>query len=68
MKRPMTPTDEAQFIQLWQEGASYRVIAQALGCPLGTVASRAASLVAQGRIQPRLRGGTTHQGPIRDSA
>jgi DNA-directed RNA polymerase specialized sigma24 family protein len=31
----MTPTDEARFIQLWQEGASYRDIAQALGCPLG---------------------------------
>jgi DNA-directed RNA polymerase specialized sigma24 family protein len=53
----MTPTDEATFIALWEQGASYRDIAQALGCPLGTVASRSASLVAQGKIQPRQRGG-----------
>jgi hypothetical protein len=38
----MTPADEAHFIQLWQQGASYRDLAQALGCPLGTVASRSA--------------------------
>jgi DNA-directed RNA polymerase specialized sigma24 family protein len=43
----MTPTEEARFIQLWQQGASYRAIAQALGCPLGTVASRAAALAAK---------------------
>ena len=43
----MTPADEARFIQLWQEGASYRAIAQALGCPLGTVASRSAALAAK---------------------
>jgi hypothetical protein len=53
----MTPTDEAHFIQLWQQGASYRAIAQALGCPIGTVASRSAALAAQGKIQPRPRGG-----------
>jgi DNA-binding transcriptional MocR family regulator len=53
----MTPTDEATFIALWQQGASYRDIAQALGCPLGTVASRSAALAAQGKIQPRPRGG-----------
>jgi hypothetical protein len=53
----MTPTDEAQFIALWQQGASYRELAAALGCPLGTVGSRAAALVAQGKIQPRPRGG-----------
>jgi hypothetical protein len=52
----MTPADEAQFIQLWQEGASYKAIAQALRCPLGTVASRSAALAAQGKIQPRQRG------------
>jgi hypothetical protein len=52
----MTPADESTFIQLWQDGASYRAIAQALGCPLGTVASRTAALVAQGKIQPRRRG------------
>jgi hypothetical protein len=53
----MTPTDEAEFIALWQQGASYRELAAALRCPLGTVASRAAALVAQGKIQPRPRGG-----------
>jgi hypothetical protein len=53
----MTPTEEAQFIQLWQEGASYQAIAQAMRCPLGTVASRSAALVAQGRIILRPRGG-----------
>jgi Homeodomain-like domain len=51
----MTPEAEAEFIRLWQQGASYRAIAQALGCPLGTVASRSAALVAQGTIQPRRR-------------
>ncbi len=55
----MTPAEEAHFIQLWQEGASYRDIAQALGCPLGTVASRSAALAAQGKIQPRPRGGAS---------
>jgi hypothetical protein len=34
-----------------------REAAAALGCPLGTVASRAAALVTQGKIQPRPRGG-----------
>jgi hypothetical protein len=51
----MTPADEATFITLWQQGASYRELAHALGVPLGTVASRA--LAAQGKIQPRPRGG-----------
>jgi hypothetical protein len=53
----MTPTDEAEFIRLWNQGASYKAIAQAQRCPLGTVASRSAALVAQGKIQPRPRGG-----------
>jgi DNA-directed RNA polymerase specialized sigma24 family protein len=53
----MIPTDEARFIELWQQGASYRDIAQALDCPLGTVASRVAALVAQGKVTPRPRGG-----------
>jgi hypothetical protein len=52
----MTPADEAEFIQLWNQGASYKAIAQAQRRPLGTVASRAAALVAQGKIQPRPRG------------
>jgi hypothetical protein len=53
----MTPTEEAEFIALWQHGASYRELAAVLRCPLGTVASRSAALVAQGKIQPRPRGG-----------
>src|SRR5215475_15208806 len=53
----MTPAEEARFVELWQQGASYRDIAQALDCPLGTVASRSAALAAQGKIQPRPRGG-----------
>src|SRR5262245_49914391 len=54
----MSPTDEAQFIALWQQGASYRAIAQAVGCALSTVAARAAVLQAQGTIQPRPKGGS----------
>jgi DNA-directed RNA polymerase specialized sigma24 family protein len=46
----MTPAEEARFIALWTQEASYRELAQALGCALGTVGSRAAALVAQGKI------------------
>src|SRR5882724_7003308 len=53
----MTPAEEQTFIALWQQGASYRELAAALRCPLGTVASRSAALVARGKIQPRPRGG-----------
>jgi hypothetical protein len=53
----MTPAGEARFIALWQQRASYRELAAAMGCPLGTVASRSAALVAQGKIRPRPRGG-----------
>jgi hypothetical protein len=53
----MTRAEEAQFIALWQQGAAYRELAAAFGCPLGTVSSQAATLVAQGKIQPRPRGG-----------
>jgi hypothetical protein len=69
----MTGSDEARFIQLYQEGASYRDIAQAMPCAIGTVASRAAALVAQGKIQPRRRAkarpllalsDTTETGPV----
>jgi hypothetical protein len=70
----MTPAEEAQFIQLWQDGASYKAIAAALGCPLGTVASRSAALVAQGKITPTPRGGdypsrraTAQQGTVHDA-
>jgi hypothetical protein len=57
MPEPALHIWEPEFIQLWQQGASYRDIAQALGCPLGTVASRSAALAAQGKITPRQRGG-----------
>jgi DNA-binding transcriptional MocR family regulator len=61
----MTPTDEATFITLWQQGASYRELAAALGCPIGTVASRSAALAAQGKIHPRPRGGATRRAKAR---
>jgi DNA-binding IclR family transcriptional regulator len=48
---------EADFIRLWEAGASQAEMAQALGIPLGTVKSRAHTLQQQGRIQPRPRGG-----------
>jgi hypothetical protein len=48
---------EPDFIRLWQAGASQAAIAQALGVPVGTVKSRAHHLAAQGKIQPRPRGG-----------
>jgi hypothetical protein len=54
----MTPTDEATFIALWTQGLEVTVIAQRLGIPRGTVSSRAAALVRQGKIQRRPRGGT----------
>jgi hypothetical protein len=54
----MTPDAETTFfISLWNEGASYQAIAQAMGLKLGTIGSRAKRLVAQGKIQPRPRGG-----------
>jgi hypothetical protein len=37
----MTPTDEARFIELWNQGASYADIAQCLGILRGTAGSRA---------------------------
>jgi hypothetical protein len=57
MPEPALHIWEPEFIQLWEQGASYKAIAQALRCPLGTVASRAAALAAQGKITPRQRGG-----------
>jgi Homeodomain-like domain len=53
----MNAEEQARFIQLWQEGASVAAIAQALGCPEGTVKSRAHTLAHQGKIQARPRGG-----------
>jgi hypothetical protein len=53
----MTPADEARFIEFWQQGLSQDDMAQRLGIPRGTVSSRAYTLVRQGKIQPRPRGG-----------
>jgi hypothetical protein len=53
----MTSDAEARFIDLWQQGLATDAIAAALGIPRGTVGSRAKRLVAQGKIQPRPRGG-----------
>jgi len=53
----MTPTDEATVIALWQAGTETAEIGRQLGIPRGTVASRAHTLVRQGKIQPRPKGG-----------
>jgi DNA-binding transcriptional MocR family regulator len=53
----MTPAEEATFIQLWQQGLPMDAIAQQLSIPRGTVSSRAERLAAQGKIEPRPRGG-----------
>jgi len=53
----MTPTDEATFIALWQQGLSQDTIAQRLGIPIGTVKSRAHTLAHAGKLTPRPRGG-----------
>jgi DNA-binding transcriptional MocR family regulator len=53
----MTPTDEATFIALWQQGLSHEALAQQLGIPVGTVKSRAHRLQQQGLIQARPRRG-----------
>jgi DNA-binding transcriptional MocR family regulator len=53
----MTPAEEARFIALWNAGTETAAIAQQLGIPRGTVASRAHTLAHQGKIQPRPRGG-----------
>jgi hypothetical protein len=60
---PRTPADEAHFIALWNQGLESAAIAQQLGIPRGTVASRAHTLVRQGKIQPRPRGPTRVSGP-----
>jgi DNA-binding transcriptional MocR family regulator len=53
----MTPTEEARFIQLWNAGMEQTAMAQALGIPRGTVSSRAYTLVRQGKITARPKGG-----------
>ncbi len=40
----MTASDEATFIALWTEGLAIATMAQRLGLPRGTVASRARGL------------------------
>jgi len=64
----MTPADEQVFITLWTQGASQQDIAQALGIPLGTVSSRAATLARQGKIQRRPRGGAFPHQQARQAA
>jgi hypothetical protein len=53
----VSPDEEQVFIQLWQQGLDTATIGQRLGIPRGTVSSRAATLVRQGKIEPRPRGG-----------
>jgi DNA-binding IclR family transcriptional regulator len=53
----MPPAEEARVIDLMTQCLEQTAIAQALGIPRGTVSSRAMVLVAQGKIQPRPRGG-----------
>jgi DNA-binding transcriptional MocR family regulator len=54
----MTPEAEREFIRLWNAGTETAAIAQALGIPRGTVASRAHALRQQGKIQARPKGGS----------
>jgi DNA-binding transcriptional MocR family regulator len=54
---------EADFIRLWQAGATQAQIAQALGIPVGTVKSRAHTLQQQGTIQARPPGQRAVQTP-----
>jgi hypothetical protein len=53
----MTPAEEARFIALWNAGTTTAAMAQQLGIPRGTVSSRAYTLVRQGKIQARPKGG-----------
>jgi DNA-binding transcriptional MocR family regulator len=53
----MTPTDEATFIILWQQGTSQQELAARLGVLVGTIKSRASALARQGKIQARPKGG-----------
>ena len=69
MPAPSARSWEAEFIQLWQAGASHVDIAHALGCPVGTVKSRAHTLQQQGKIQARLhRGLVPVQRPVQSTA
>jgi DNA-directed RNA polymerase specialized sigma24 family protein len=61
----MTPTDEAHFITLWQQGLSHDTMVQALGIPVGTAKSRAHTLQQRGLTQPRSRAGTSPRQQVR---
>ena len=64
MPAPSPRPWEPEFIRLWERGATQAAIAQALGCPVGTVKSRAHRLQQQGKIQARPRGGDEpHRAP-----
>jgi hypothetical protein len=52
----MTPTDEAHFIKLWQQGLETTATAAAMAIPPEPARSRAYTLPQQGKIQPRPRG------------
>jgi hypothetical protein len=61
----MTGTDEARFIQLYQEGASYQAIAQAMPCAIGTRAVSTWSPTLQRwdtTVRPPAGSGGTHGG------
>ena len=49
----MTPTEEAEFTALREQGLDNAEIAARLGIPVGTVASRASTLIRQGKRAPR---------------
>jgi hypothetical protein len=53
----MTPTEEARFVTLWQQGLTTDAIAEALSIPPGTARSRAYVLQQAGKIPPRPKGG-----------
>jgi hypothetical protein len=53
----MTSAEEAEFIALWEQGATYRELAAALRCPLGTVASLRPRWWPKEESPPRPRGG-----------
>jgi hypothetical protein len=53
----MTPTDEAEFIDLWTAGLTCPEIARRLGIPPGTARSRAYHLQQRGLITVRPKGG-----------
>jgi len=53
----MSPAEEARVIQLWSAGLETAAIAQQLDTPVGTVSSQASTLVRQGNIEARPKGG-----------